>query len=764
MAKINDGTLKDWKDGDKVTSDLYEADREILRVANNDNHDRIVTLEVDKPIQDKRLDDLEYNVTGTVVPMTFKELGMQNLTFDDIKLGYVDQAIAKAWKPSLDTLTRGIVEETTATDGQTVVNLTNSYTVGGNQITVEIDGVPQDDTSYTETSTTSITLSEALVAGQRVVVTIGKVDPNADARFSSLTTQMSDKAKRAFVTPEEFSGADDTAKIQAAIDYASTNNIKRVLCLDKVYTIKGITVKTGVELAFNTFQFPYLTNFNADQSASFLIGLKADPSYTGVNVYVQSTGGLKNVMVYGSTTNLNYAVQTESGSNIDGLYVTHGYNGAYINDSDFKRLRIIGCLNDGLYTTGADVKIEDFQISRAGANGWTMENYSTINILNGKIEWSGKNNLYVKGYNVELSFTSVIIDGANWFDVFIESGVTFRKARFNDLELIGSRRDLTNFIGVDPVVDPAYSAFKSPILTKSSSIQLQFNGGYFREANSLEASLNNLNTIDNFISSPTSFSIEMLQINGMDLSDISYFSIRHGNTGCSSYSINATKTADTSSTLGNINNAGSYVIPNLKPSDITNSSISKNSRGVYVYDTSNQLVLSSGGSYYDTLGNQLIPDGSGNLTPKTQRVNQYFDMYASKPSSATNWLKLARLTFTGTFQDLYGEITTYITTFGSGLKRNKLYVKALQQGDMAVAPVVLLYTSNDAISFGIANYQAIATIGSGTNYVDIYVMNVPTTNNAQYRLDLKENDSFALIAPSFVYSQPTGTVTACTAV
>jgi hypothetical protein len=53
MAKINDGTLKDWKNGDKVTSDLYEADREILRVANNDNHDRIVRLEVDKPVQDK---------------------------------------------------------------------------------------------------------------------------------------------------------------------------------------------------------------------------------------------------------------------------------------------------------------------------------------------------------------------------------------------------------------------------------------------------------------------------------------------------------------------------------------------------------------------------------------------------------------------------------------------------------------------------------------------------------------------------------------
>jgi parallel beta-helix repeat protein len=228
MARINDGTLKDWKDGDKVTSDLYEADREILRVATNDNHDRITVLEVDKPIQDKRLDDLEYNTTGTVVPMTFKELGMQNLTFDDIKLGYVDKAIEKAWKPSLDGLTIGVVEEVTATNGQTVINLANSYTPGSFQLTVEIDGVPQDETSYTETSTTSITLSESLVAGQRVVVTIGKIDPNADARFSSLTTQMADKASKKktdawFDIVADFGAkgdgsTDDTTAIQAALD------------------------------------------------------------------------------------------------------------------------------------------------------------------------------------------------------------------------------------------------------------------------------------------------------------------------------------------------------------------------------------------------------------------------------------------------------------------------------------------------------------------------------------------------------------------
>jgi uncharacterized membrane protein len=174
MAKINDGTLKDWKDGDKVTSDLYEADREILRVANNDNHDRITVLEDDKPVQDKRLDDLEYNVTGTVVPMTFKELGMQNLTFDDIKLGYVDKQVSKAVSDAMAIYSKGLTQILTATEGQSVFTLANYYTPGLNQVSVAVDGVNQLAESYTETSESSITLSEGLPAGAKVAVTINK--------------------------------------------------------------------------------------------------------------------------------------------------------------------------------------------------------------------------------------------------------------------------------------------------------------------------------------------------------------------------------------------------------------------------------------------------------------------------------------------------------------------------------------------------------------------------------------------------------------
>jgi hypothetical protein len=337
MARINDGTLKDWKDGDKVTSDLYEADREILRVATNDNHDRITVLEVDKPIQDKRLDDLEYNTTGTVVPMTFKELGMQNLTFDDIKLGYVDKAIEKAWKPSLDGLTIGVVEEVTATNGQTVINLANSYTPGSFQLTVEIDGVPQDETSYTETSTTSITLSESLVAGQRVVVTIGKIDPNADARFSSLTTQMAEKAKQSemptYVNIKSFGAkgdgiTDDSVAFKTAFTsgveglfipagtyiiniQAGTSNASRdFISNTNVYNVSGIKGKSVIKLGsgngneVNYTGFQSLFNYNGADVDICWENITFDFNYAN-NIPQHYTGQYTGVEINGQQMAIN---------------------------------------------------------------------------------------------------------------------------------------------------------------------------------------------------------------------------------------------------------------------------------------------------------------------------------------------------------------------------------------------------------------------------------------------------------------------------
>lgn len=63
------------------------------------------------------------------------------------------------------------VETFTATSGQTVFDLANSYTPGTNQLQVWINGVFETTPeNYTETNTTRITFTSGLVAGDFVVV------------------------------------------------------------------------------------------------------------------------------------------------------------------------------------------------------------------------------------------------------------------------------------------------------------------------------------------------------------------------------------------------------------------------------------------------------------------------------------------------------------------------------------------------------------------------------------------------------------------
>lgn len=45
MGRIPDGTLKNWQDNEKVLAADYKRELEILRVANNDNHDNIIELQ-----------------------------------------------------------------------------------------------------------------------------------------------------------------------------------------------------------------------------------------------------------------------------------------------------------------------------------------------------------------------------------------------------------------------------------------------------------------------------------------------------------------------------------------------------------------------------------------------------------------------------------------------------------------------------------------------------------------------------------------------
>jgi len=71
---------------------------------------------------------------------------------------------------------RSIKETITATDGQTVLNLTNSYVQDINNVSVYVNGVRQS--AYVESTTTSITLTNPLTVGDEVVVIINEYSVN----------------------------------------------------------------------------------------------------------------------------------------------------------------------------------------------------------------------------------------------------------------------------------------------------------------------------------------------------------------------------------------------------------------------------------------------------------------------------------------------------------------------------------------------------------------------------------------------------------
>lgn len=243
MAKINDGVLKDWSNGDKFTAEGYEADREILRTANNDTDSKVESAKANIQTHEQRIDDLEYNVTGTVVPMTFKNLGMQNLTFDDIKLGYIDSKMDEALENVLDQVPRGITEEFTATEGQVTFTLVNPYIPNTSQLSIEVDGVPQEG-SYTEVDAHTITFSEGLPAGALVSISISELKPTNDERFNVFSYKLDGIS--VYVMPEP--------DLDKAVNTQNFNDI----------SIKALDSDVPIEIRFRpgTYEIQTLFVFN----------------------------------------------------------------------------------------------------------------------------------------------------------------------------------------------------------------------------------------------------------------------------------------------------------------------------------------------------------------------------------------------------------------------------------------------------------------------------------------------------------------------
>jgi hypothetical protein len=89
-----------------------------------------------------------------------------------------------AWQDAVGAITGDFTvvrELKTATAGQTLFNLTNSYSVGTNSIMLYLNGVRLMPSDYTETSSSSVTLAVAANLNDELLVEIGVVSSGTTA-------------------------------------------------------------------------------------------------------------------------------------------------------------------------------------------------------------------------------------------------------------------------------------------------------------------------------------------------------------------------------------------------------------------------------------------------------------------------------------------------------------------------------------------------------------------------------------------------------
>lgn len=95
---------------------------------------------------------------------------VQFLDENDVQIAIYDPVVGN-FITNTPTLFDRIVEKFTATEGQTVFDLVNTYSVGSNELQVTINGVFQTTPeNYAETNNTRITFTSGLKAGDFVVV------------------------------------------------------------------------------------------------------------------------------------------------------------------------------------------------------------------------------------------------------------------------------------------------------------------------------------------------------------------------------------------------------------------------------------------------------------------------------------------------------------------------------------------------------------------------------------------------------------------
>ena len=282
----------------------------------------------------------------------------------------------------------------------------------------------------------------------------------------------------------------DTQAFTKAINSVSNGGI--VYIPEGHYLLDQITIPKNVTLKANHGTIPYnITQWYnpSDQDIDDITCLLR--KNTNDENMIICYGFMENICIDGNNKTGNavlmlggfyYLVVTRAEKAVR-LY-TDGYgDGTHTSNSnnyDLEHLYLMGNLGDALTLTGADMRLQHFNIASNKGNGLTLtETAGTIYLNEGKIEWNGKNNVYSNVYAQEVIFNNCILDGANWYNFYNQSGGDFT---FENCMIKGGRRDDT----YNNTVAITSNTVLSQIYVGYSTTNLIFNACYFRKENQWE--------------------------------------------------------------------------------------------------------------------------------------------------------------------------------------------------------------------------------------------------------------------------------------
>ena len=280
-----------------------------------------------------------------------------NVDFSTAPLeGQVLKYVSGAWKPATDLSGSGGSGAVTSVNGKTGDVTLNNTDVGAapnvhvhavsdvTGLQTILNGKAASTHNHTLASLSDVNTTAPL-EGQVLKYVSGAWTPSSDLQGSG----GGGSTYQNMVYVDDFAGANDSAKIQAAIDYCAVTSNQRsiVMLTDRNYNITStIVVKGNVELRFgHNTTFNVTTNIRVIelQRDAFLRGayISVYTGYSSEVLYLNGAQKFNNTFYRTGVEGLTIVNQDNSGHGT-GIYLYAGTNGANIQYVNFRDVKITG--------------------------------------------------------------------------------------------------------------------------------------------------------------------------------------------------------------------------------------------------------------------------------------------------------------------------------------------------------------------------------------------------------------------------------------